>query len=148
MNVIGNRHVGNNVRILLVNNGKGNEFRNYNHPCSFLGEEADKYVDAAGHFGNKSHQLVKHYAEDLGYEYLSASNKDEFLAVVDKFLNPTIGDRPIILETFTETDDESSALEKILNIMIDPSFKSKMKRTIKGALGEQGVKVIKNILGK
>lgn len=148
MNVIGNRHVGNNVRILLVNNGKGNEFRNYNHPCSFLGEEADKFVDAAGHFGNKSHQLVKHYAEDLGYEYLSASSKDEFMAVVDKFLNPTIGERPIIFETFTETDDESSALEKILNIMIDPSFKGKMKRTIKGALGEQGVKVIKNILGK
>lgn len=148
MNVIGNRHVGNNVRILLVNNGKGNEFRNYNHPCSFLGKEADKFVDAAGHFGNKSHLLVKHYAEDLGYEYLSASNKDEFLEVVDKFLNPTIGERPIIFETFTETDDESSALEKMLNIMIDPSFKDKIKRTIKGALGEQGVKVIKNILGK
>lgn len=148
MNVIGNRHVGNNVRILLVNNGKGNEFRNYNHPCSFLGEEADKFVDAAGHFGNKSHQLVKHYAEDLGYEYLSASSKDEFLDVVDKFLNPEIGERPIIFETFTETDDESSALERMLNIMIDPSFKGKMKRTIKGALGEQGVKVIKNILGK
>lgn len=32
--------------------------------------------------------------------------------------------------------------------MIDPSFKGKIKRTIKGALGEQGVKVIKNILGK
>ena len=31
MNVIGNRHVGNNVRILLINNGKGNEFRNYQH---------------------------------------------------------------------------------------------------------------------
>lgn len=35
MNVVGNRHVGNNVRLLLINNGKGNEFRNYNHPCYF-----------------------------------------------------------------------------------------------------------------
>ena len=26
MNVVGNRHVGNNVRIMLINNGKGNEF--------------------------------------------------------------------------------------------------------------------------
>lgn len=85
MNVVGNRHVGNNVRIMLINNGKGNEFRNYRHPCAFLGEEADEFVAAAGHYGNKSHKLVKDYATDLGYEYLSASNKEEFLAVIDKF---------------------------------------------------------------
>ena len=40
-------------------------------PVIFLGEEADRYVAAAGHYGNKSHCLVKDYATDLGYEYLS-----------------------------------------------------------------------------
>ena len=63
MNVCGNRHVGNNVRILLINNGKGNEFRNYGHYCYILGEDADEYVAAARHYGNKSTVLVKHYAE-------------------------------------------------------------------------------------
>lgn len=53
MNVVGNRHVGNNVRLLLINNGKGNEFRNYGHPCYFLGDEADRYVAAAGHYGEQ-----------------------------------------------------------------------------------------------
>lgn len=148
MNVIGNRHVGNNVRILLVNNGKGNEFRNYNHPCSFLGEEADKFVDAAGHFGNKSHQLVKHYAEDLGYEYLSASNKNEFLVVMNQFIMPTITDRPMLLEVFTETEEESKALEMILNIERDTSLKGNVKRIAKEVLGEKGVKAIKGLIGK
>ena len=31
MNVVGNRHVDKNVRIMLINNGKGNEFREGNH---------------------------------------------------------------------------------------------------------------------
>lgn len=148
MNVIGNRHVGNNVRILLVNNGKGNEFRNYNHPCSFLGEEADKYVDAAGHFGNKSHELVKHYATDLGYEYLSASSKEEFLSVIDRFMAPTITDNPMLLEVFTETEEESKALEQMLNIVKDTSLKGSVKRAMKNVLGESGVKAVKNMLGK
>ena len=119
MNVIGNRHVGNNVRILLINNGKGNEFRNYGHPCFFLGDEADKYIAAAGHYGNMSNLLVKNYAENLGYDYLKAANKEEFISGIEHFLSPHIEDRPILFEVFTETDDESNALETILNIVID-----------------------------
>ena len=84
MNVAGNRHVGNNIRILFINNGKGTEFRNYNHLGALFGEEADNYIAAAGHFGNKSHDLVRHYAEDLGFEYLTADNKEEYLNNIDR----------------------------------------------------------------
>lgn len=150
MNVVGNRHVGNNVRIMLINNGKGNEFRNYRHPCAFLGEEADEFVAAAGHYGNKSHKLVKDYATDLGYEYLSASNKEEFLAVIDKFLLPDKTDRPILFEVFTETEDESKALEMLCNIIVDPKYVAKkaIKGAVKQVLGDKGVKVIKTAFGK
>ena len=150
MNVVGNRHVGNNVRILLINNGKGNEFRNYNHPCYFLGEEADRYVAAAGHYGNKSHYLVKDYATDLGYEYLSASNKEEFNAVIDRFLTPELTDNPMLLEVFTETDDESNALEQTLNIITDPKYilKRQIKSIAKGIFGEDVVKFVKKIGNK
>lgn len=148
MNVVGNRHVGNNVRILLINNGKGNEFRNYDHPCYFLGDEADRYVAAAGHYGNKSHQLVKDYATDLGYEYLTASNKDEFNSVIDRFLTHGKTDKPMLLEAFTETADESNALEQMLNIIVDPKQKVKqtIKNTVKGLLGESGVELVKKVM--
>jgi len=86
MNSLGNRYVGNNLRILLVNNGKGTEFRNFNHPAASFGESADKFIAAGGHFGNKSHTLVKNYSESLGFEYLSASNKAEFGQVYERFL--------------------------------------------------------------
>lgn len=150
MNVVGNRHVGNNVRILLVNNGKGNEFRNYGHICSFLGEEADRYVAAAGHFGNKSHQLVKDYATDLGYEYMSASNKEEFLQVMDRFLTSEMTDKPMLLEVFTETEDESNAVKLLRNVIQDPKVvaKNSVKKAVKGILGKEGTALVKKMIKK
>lgn len=148
LNVIGNRHVGNNVRILLINNGKGNEFRNYNHPCSFLGEEADLYVGAAGHYGNMSRKLVKDFSTNLGYEYLVASNKSEFKAVVDRFLTSEITEKPMILEVFTQTEDESEALEQILNIISDSQLvlKNTIKQTAKNILGKKGYEIARKIV--
>ena len=63
MNVMGNHNLGHNVRIMLVNNGRGTEFRNYDHMANMFGDDADAYMAAAGHYGNKSKDLVKHYAE-------------------------------------------------------------------------------------
>ena len=150
MNVVGNRHVRNNVRLLLINNGKGNEFRNYDHPCYFLGEEADRFVAAAGHYGNKSHRLVKDYATDLGYEYLSASNKEEFNATIDRFLTPEATEKPMLLEVFTETEDESQALEQTLNIITDSKYmmKQKVKKMVKDFIGNERVEVVKKIMKK
>ena len=148
MNVVGNRHVGNNVRIMLINNGKGNEFRNYGHPCAFLGEEADEYVAAAGHYGNKSNKLVKNYAENLGYKYLTASNKDEFNQSVKDFLSSNPCDKPILFEVFTETADESNALKMLQNIIVDPKtvVKQKVKSVVKDIVGDKGVETIKKII--
>lgn len=154
MNVVGNRHVGNNIRILLINNGKGNEFRNYAHPCYFLGEEAEDYVAAARHYGNKSDVLVKNYAENLGYEYLTANNKETFLSVVDRFIMPNITERPMLLEVFTDTQNESDALEQILNFLdgdedilkIISKAKSTVKKVIRGSLGDNRIKAIKDFI--
>lgn len=150
MNVIGNRHVSNNIRLLLINNGKGNEFRNYGHPCYFLGNEADRYVAAAGHYGNKSLRLVRDYATDLGYEYLTASNKEEFIKITDRFLTPEITDKPMLLEVFTETKDESDALEMTCNVITDPKYKvmSSIKNTVKGLFGDEGVEKLKKTVIK
>lgn len=124
INVLGNRHVGNNVRIMLVNNGRGTEFRNYSHDCHVFGDAADPYMAAAGHFGNKSANLIRHYAEDLGYKYLTASNKEEFLANVDEFINGT-DNKSVIFEVFTDSEDESNALKTILNYEYDPKYVAK-----------------------
>lgn len=146
MNVIGNRHVRHNVRIMLVNNGRGTEFRNYNHPAARFGDDADLYMAAAGHFGCKSHQLIKHYAEDLGYEYLSASNKEEYMANVERFVTPELTDRPMLFEVFTDSEYESKALEIVNHLETSPE--GIVKDAVRKILGPSGVQTLKNILRK
>ena len=55
MNVVGNRHVGNNLRLLVINNGHGTEFTNYNHQGSLFGEDAERFIAAGGAFWKKIH---------------------------------------------------------------------------------------------
>ena len=82
---------------------------------------------AGGHYGNKSPKLVKHYAEDLGFEYMSASNKEEFHSVVERFTDPKLGDKSMVLEVFTDYHDEGESIEDIRRIL---STKHTLKRKI------------------
>ena len=151
MNSLGNRHIGNNVRILLVNNGRGMEFRNYTHPASkFENEKVDAYISAGGHYGCQSQMLVRHFAEDLGYEYITASNKEEFLANMEHFLTPEMLDCPVVFEVFTEQDKENEALHALRNL--DKSS-GKMainiaKKIIVDVAGKETLTTIKNFIRK
>lgn len=149
MNSLGNRHIGNNVRLLIVNNGKGMEFRNFIHPASkYDNFIVDPYISAGGHFANKSLNLVKHFAEDLGYEYLHASNKEEFAAAKERFLDPNIGNKPIVFEIFTEQEDENKALFAMLNLKksADKMLINAARKAIVSVAGEEGFSKVKNII--
>lgn len=146
INIIGNRHVGKNIRILLVNNGHGQEFRFYQNPASQFGAETDKYVAAGGHFGCKSRNLVKHYAEDLGYKYMTADSKESFLAVYKQFFNNEKSDKPIIFEVFTTTEDEDRALKLTRTIVPRVVPKKELAaKVVKKIIGEKNVEVVKAI---
>ena len=132
-----------------MNNGRGTEFRNYGHMGHMFGEDSDKYIAAAGHFGNKSKKLIMHYAEDLGFEYITADNKETFLNRYHDFINPQITDHPMIFEVFTDSKDESEAIEIILNFLdnSEHSIKQDVKNVAKKLLGEKGIRVIQAIKG-
>lgn len=116
LNSLGNRHIGRNLRILLVNNGLGFEFKKcYAMAYRLLEDEVEPYVAAAGHFGKRSNTLVRHYAEDLGFEYLAVSNKEEFEKVYQRFVSPEITEKPLVLECFVTPEDESTALNVVQN---------------------------------
>lgn len=154
LNALGNRHLGSNFRLLLVNNGRGTEFRQSVHRAAQFGESADTYIAAAGHYGNKSRLLMKHYSEDLGFEYCSAASKSEFEAVYKRFVTPTLTDRPMLFEVFTDTQDESDALEQLLGIWREVASPdsvdgiSRLKQFAKQAVGGRGVRILKAIAGK
>ncbi len=143
INELGNRHLGNNLRILLVNNGKGTEFCMYSHPGKrLLGDDVIDFVAADGHFGQESPLVVKHLAEDLGFEYLTADSKQGVESVLDSFLASS--NKPIIFEVFTDSESEDDALKLIRNIYVNKT--NNAKATIKNILGEKGTNAIKKII--
>ena len=146
MNIFGNRHFASNIRLLLINNGRGTEFRNYSHPAARFGEKADAFMAAAGHFGNQSRELVKHYAQDLGFEYMSVSGKKEYLKTIERFLTPMQTERPMLLEAFTDSSKESRALEMMCNL--EASAAGRAKKLARKALGESGVRMVKGLIKK
>lgn len=146
MNVLGNRYFGKNIRLMLINNGRGTEFRNYQHPAARFGEDADLYMAAAGHFGNQSRDLVRHYAGDLGFEYMSADSKESYLKNMERFLTPEVTDCPMLFEVFTDSKDESDVLKILYNI--ETSTRGTAKKVVKDVLGEKGTAVLKGLLKK
>ncbi len=148
LNVLANRHLGSNLRIMLINNGLGQEFKNYNHPGARFKEKTDDFIAAKGHNGKQSHLLMKHFTEDLGFEYLSASNKEEFSIAYPKFLNNRIGDKPLFFEVFTNSEEENEALYLIKHIE-QPTDKEKItntiKQTLKNTVGDKLINKIKKL---
>lgn len=120
---------------------------------AILGEDVGDYVAAEGHFGKKSPCLVRHFSTDLGFEYKCAGNKEEFLAVIDWFLNPEVTEKPLMLEVFTDSNDESEALHTIRNILPDSrpikrKVKDRIVRAISTSIGEEKKNALRTILGK
>lgn len=148
LNVLANRHLGSNLRIMLINNGLGQEFKNYNHPGARFGEQTDDFIAAKGHNGKQSHLLMKHFTEDLGFEYLSANNKEEFLLNYPKFLDSRVGEKPLFFEVFTNSEEENEALYLIKHIE-QPTDKEKItntiKQTLKNTVGDKLINKIKKL---
>lgn len=148
LNVLANRHLGSNLRIMLINNGLGQEFKNYNHPGARFKEKTDDFIAAKGHNGKQSHLLMKHFTEDLGFEYLSASSKEEFLLNYPKFLDNRVGEKPLFFEVFTKSEEENEALYLIKHIE-QPTDKEKItntiKQTLKNTVGDKLINKIKKL---
>ena len=150
MNALGNRHMPPNFRLIVVNNGKGVEFRQHINRAAQFGEDTDSYIAAAGHFGNQSRKLLKHYAEDLGFEYHSASDKTEFKMIMSRFLSNQYQEKPMVLEAFVNAENEDKAL--LLATTVDrktPEEKqsSAAKQFVRKVIGDKGVDAVKKILG-
>ncbi len=122
--------IPNNAHILVVNNGIGTEFKNYNHPAAQFGKDADSYMAAKGHNGFKSTTLLKNLCIQRNIEYLSAESKDIFIQHCDKWIQRQ--ERPILFEVFTNDKDESDAIRLMNNIEKSKSIKSILSKTIIG----------------
>lgn len=137
MNAIGIRHIKKNLRILLINNNGGIEFK--------LGKRdnknIDRYTAAANHFKN-----AKGWAETCGFLYLSAKDMDTFIEQSTIFINES--DKPILLEAFVSDIDEAQAYDKLINSNKEKSAGVQIKAGIKSVLGEERIKQLKGFWKK
>lgn len=144
LNAIGNRHIGGNVRIILINTGNGAEFLHFQSPKYEVGVEP--FIAAEGHFGNCSSSLVKGMANSLGFDYHAIKNKVEFENIKQLIVDDNILDRPLIVEIFTSADDQSSAWEQISKIegaSMQESLKSTMASVKHSSFGNKLKKILK-----
>lgn len=148
MNAILSGSIGRNFRLMVINNGLGEEMRLYNHPAYAFGEKGKEFMSAAGHFGNKSPMLTKRYVEDAGFQYLSASNKGEYLERLEAFLSSKLSDKPLFLEVFTEDEDENDAIFQMQHLAAGSkgSFKITARNAIKRVAGDKGLVAVKKLL--
>lgn len=142
MNALGIRHIKNNVRILLVNNNGGAEFK--------LGDlqtktDVSSYISAAGHFKN-----AKGWTETNGFKYMSAGDKEEFKSQVEEFVSDS--DVPVLFELFTNPEDEKKANDTMVSSnwkgFLGETIINNLKNELKNKIGQEGISKIKKILHK
>ena len=105
MNALGQREIKNNVRIIVVNNNKGVEFRLHPKVEPYMHDKTNVLISAAGH--NKGG--AKGWAESCGFEYMCADTKDAFSNQIKDFCNKDY-EKPVLFEVFTNTKDEQEGL--------------------------------------
>lgn len=111
LNAIGNREIGKNLRILVINNGCGMEMKLSRNIGYQFGEDGDRFFAASHHYANMSRDFIKDMAKNLGFEYISADNKNDFCNCLDEFLDTKEKEYPMIYEVFTDDKDEKKALD-------------------------------------
>lgn len=121
LNSLGIRHIKNNVRILIINNNGGIEFKMAGN--AEQNKKTDLFIAAANHFKN-----AKGWAETCGFTYISASSHEEFNMRYTTFLAKS--SNPVVFEVFTTDINEADAYRK----MIDCNKKKDAKYYIKAGI--------------
>lgn len=128
INSLSIRGIKNNLRILLVNNNGGVEFKlGKVDRCDF-----DRFIAASGHF-----KSGKGWAETCGFKYLCACNCEEFEDNKKTFVSES--DQPIIFELFVSDNDDATAYNcliekntiKSISSSIKDGFKSSVRRAFR-----------------
>ena len=103
MNALWNANIGPNLRILLLNNGGGEIFHTL--PGLDMSESSHKFITAV-------HKTsAKGWAEERGFLYLRAENGGQLAEAMRSFTSPEAAERPVLLEVFTDKDEDTRMLK-------------------------------------
>lgn len=106
MNALGLRQIRNNVRLIVVNNSGGQEFRLNPTLTKPLGDKVDCLIAAAGHNAGGA----RGWAESCGFKYMHAHTPEQLNTQIKEFCQAE-SDKPILFEVFTTNIDENKGLD-------------------------------------
>lgn len=150
MNCLGNRHIGSNLRIILVNNNRGMTFKHSDHFGSVWAERANPYLAAAGHFLPKGEALTsgvtpaQAWSEALGFKYLRAESQEMFSVALATLLDPS-SESPILLECLTDEASERQARDILFELDTRKTAKGHIKDVARVVLPKGVLKAAKKV---
>ena len=104
MNALWNGHIGNNLRIMLLNNGGGEIFHTLGkHEMT---EQTRRFV-AGTHTAS-----AKGWAAERGFHYTAIRNNEELANALTVFTQPEPTDHPLFLEVFTSQAEDIRLLNE------------------------------------
>lgn len=138
MNSLGIRGLGNNIRIILVNNNRGAEFAMYGNPNNI---DLATYISAENHNGS-----AEGWCTANNFKYINATTKEDVLKHIPDLVSPS--NQSIVLEVMTKTEDEEAALKIMLSENFSGTEAEGRKGKIKKILGETIINLLHEITGK
>ncbi|WP_036947635.1 thiamine pyrophosphate-binding protein [Pseudobutyrivibrio ruminis] len=117
MNSLGIRHIKNNLRVIVINNNGGVEFKLSDGDHA----EVDKYTAAANHYKN-----AKGWAETCGFKYIDVRSKEDLQK--NKKLLVEESEQPIVMEIFVSDADDYKGYKNIVDANKKVSMTDKMKK--------------------
>jgi 2-succinyl-5-enolpyruvyl-6-hydroxy-3-cyclohexene-1-carboxylate synthase len=116
-NALWNRHLPSNIRIIVINNGGGGIFKIIPGP--------GKTAELEDYFVAKQSFSVEHICKAFDIHYRHAITMQELDNVMQTFYLETSNQRPIVLEIFTNGDNNHHALEAYFKaIRVEPKILS------------------------
>lgn len=141
MNALRIKHIGKNVRILLINNEGGSEFY-YN------GTWRDSYSDL--HTTARHHTKAEGWVRESNFLYIGIHNKEELETALPIFFDTTLS-QSVFMEVFTEMKDDAEKEIDFYNLsrpVSSMTIREKVNNVLKAVIGEDNVSAIKKVLKK
>jgi 2-succinyl-5-enolpyruvyl-6-hydroxy-3-cyclohexene-1-carboxylate synthase len=139
MGSISIRHIKNNARILLINNHGGGEFYLAPRP-----ETLDRHIAA------KHNTSAKGWIEQVGFYYLSARSKNEYLTNLSEFIT-TKSEYPVIFEVFTDMENDADAVNGVIELnqsLFNKNAADSLKRVARSILDNNAYAAVKTVAKK
>lgn len=129
-----------NIRIIIVNNNGGGEFRQNLRHSNFI-EDVEKNIAAGGH-----NFRAKGWVESCQYEYLTASSKEDFLQLLPHFVEDD--GKSKVFEVFADSEGDKKSLELIFsaNQLLSSKMQSSLKNFVKRNLSDSVKQTIKGLI--